>query len=194
MHVFIQCSGTHEMPVLRVLQLTTLTARLTCAFYTMLLFTCILPLPDHFYFLQFSLFCKLARLSFITLYSNLMCNDNFNNRFVFLGILVRFCCYTLVIHVYYIVEFVWLALCMLSKYPKSTDYMPVLVQALRWSSEGMSQVPRWGERQSYCPQSQHVEVFSCCVFDQLYFQRVGLGRNFSIILAIVSDNMWLVPE
>lgn len=74
-------------------------------FYTMLLFTCsILPLPDLFYFLHFSLFCKLARLSLITLYSNLMCNGNFNNRFVFLDILVRFCCYTLVIHVYYIVE------------------------------------------------------------------------------------------
>lgn len=116
MHVFIQCSSTHEMPVFRVLQLTTLTASLTCAFFTMLLFTCILPLPDRFYFLQFSLFCKLARLSFITLYSNLMCNGNFNNRFVFLDILVRFCCYTLVIHVYYIVEFVWLTLCMLSKY------------------------------------------------------------------------------
>lgn len=85
----------------------------------MLLFTCILPLPDRFYFLQFSLFCKLARLSFITLYSNLMCNGNFNNRFVFLDTLVRFCCYTLVIHVYYIVEFVWLALCMLSKYLRS---------------------------------------------------------------------------
>lgn len=33
MHVFILCSSTHEMPVLRVLQLTTLIASLTCAFF-----------------------------------------------------------------------------------------------------------------------------------------------------------------